>query len=115
MVTIKNYKTIKREDGEQFHALILEGGIEPVLSQKTGRTYFTVRSATVATTFGEETCKSAIGSTFPGVIKKIDCEPYDYTVKDTGEIIELSHRWEYVDDNLQVLRDHVVKDTKKIK
>lgn len=115
MVTIKNYKTITKDDGEKFHALILEGGIEPVLSQKTGRTYFTLRSATVPTTFGEETCKLAIGTQFPGVIKKIDCDPYVYTVRDTGETIELAHRWEYVDENLKVLKDHVVQDTKKIK
>ena len=31
MVTIKNYKTITKDDGEKFYALILEGGIEPVL------------------------------------------------------------------------------------
>lgn len=111
MVTIKNYKTIKKEDGTEFYALILEGGIEPVISERTGRTYFTTRSATVPTTFGEETCKSVIGTQFPGVIKKIQCEPYQYTIKDTGETIELSHRWEYVDENLQVLNNHVVKDT----
>lgn len=115
MVTIKNYKTIKKNDGEKFFALVLEGGIEPVLSQRTGRTYFTTRSATVPTTFGEETCKSAIGTEFNGIIKKIDCDPYNYIVQDTGETIELTHRWEYVDENLQVLKDHVVKDTKKIK
>ncbi|MAL22157.1 MAG: hypothetical protein CMP05_11840 [Xanthomarina sp.] len=115
MVTIKNYKTITKDDGEKFYALILEGGIEPVLSQKTGRTYFTVRNATVPTTFGEQTCKSAIGTQFPGVIKRIECDPYKYTIQDTEETIELSHKWEYVDENLQVLKDHVVKDTKKIK
>lgn len=114
MVTIKNYKTITKDDGEKFYALILEGGIEPVLSQKTGRTYFTARTATVPTTFGEETCKSAIGTQFLGVIKKVECEPYEYTLQNTEETIELSHRWEYVDDNLQVLSEHVVKDTETI-
>ena len=58
MVTIKDYKTITKDDGEKFFALIVEGGIEPVISQRTGRTYFTARTATVPTTFGEETWSS---------------------------------------------------------
>lgn len=114
MVTIKDYKTITKDDGEEFFALIVEGGVEPVTSQSTGRTYFTVRKAVVSTTFDEESCKAAIGTQFPGVIRKVEVEPYNYTIKDTQETIELSYRWEYVYDNLQVLKDHVVKDKESI-
>jgi hypothetical protein len=27
----------------------------------------------------------------------VNCEEYDYTIKETGEIITLSHRYEYVE------------------
>ena len=41
------------------------------------------------------TIKSLIGSEFPGSIVKEECEPYEYTIQDTGEIITLSHRYVY--------------------
>ncbi len=32
----------------------------------------------------------------PGKVEKVETEPYDYTVKDTGEVITLTHRFEYI-------------------
>ena len=114
MVTIKDLKTIKKDDGEEFYCLIVEGGIQPVKSQKTGRMYFTTRTATVPTTFDLKTCKKVIGTSFEGEVRKVACDPYDYTIEDTGETIELKHRWEFIDDTLDVLEEHVV-ETAKIK
>lgn len=115
MVTIKNFKTIKKADGEEFHCLIVEGGIQPVRSQKTGRIYFTTRTATVPTTFDLRTCKKVVGTSFVGEVKKVPCEPYQYTIEDTGEVIDLNYRWEFVDDTLDILEQHVVGETEKIK
>tara|TARA_R110000796_G_scaffold37722_4_gene95169 strand:+ start:35423 stop:35770 length:348 start_codon:yes stop_codon:yes gene_type:complete len=115
MVSIKNFKAITKTNGEMFYALVVQGGVEPTRSENTGRMYFTTRTATVPTTFDEDTCKSIIGTTFNGEIRKIDCEPYDYTIESTGEIVKLSHRWEYVDENLKALNDHVIQKTEKIK
>lgn len=114
MVTIKDFKTITKSDGEKFYALIVQGGVEPVKSQKTGRMYFTARKSTVPTTFDEKVCKSVLGTRFNGEVKRIECDPYEYTIESTGEVIELSHRWEYVDDDLQLLNDHVVSQTVSI-
>ncbi|MGJ5642893.1 hypothetical protein [Formosa sp. S-31] len=114
MVTIKDFKSITKENGEVFYALILQGGVEPVKSSRTGRTYFTCRTATVPTTFDEQTCRLAVGTQFDGIIKKINCEPYSYTIESTGEIIELNHRWEYVDEELDVFQEHVVEKTDQI-
>lgn len=55
MVIIKDLKPIKKKDGETFYALVVEGSVEPVRSEKTGRIYFTARRATVPTTFDEKT------------------------------------------------------------
>ncbi|MDW5289453.1 hypothetical protein [Formosa sp. PL04] len=114
MVTIKDFKTIKKENGEVFHALIVQGGVESVKSQKTGRLYFTVRTATVPTTFDEAVCKSILGTQFDGQIKKVMCDPYTYVVESTGELIELKHRWEFVDESLEVLQDHVIQQSDSI-
>jgi hypothetical protein len=64
--------------------------------------YFTAKTAFVATTFDEQTALSLIGETFEGSIRKVKTEPYEYTIEETGEIIELSHRWEYYDPALDL-------------
>ena len=96
MVRIINYKTRQREDGTDFYLLEVQGGIEMVLSKTSGQYYATAKKATVSTTFDEETCKALIGSEFPGIIMKQECEPYEYTIKDTGEVITLNHRYVYL-------------------
>jgi len=32
----------------------------------------------------------------------MSCEPYTYTVKDTGEVLELSHRWVYLPEGASI-------------
>lgn len=98
MVTIIDFKERQSGDGEKFYVLILQGGIEMVKSKETGRFYATAKRASVSSTFDERTCESLIGSTFPGSIKREECDEYEYTIPDTGEIINLQHRWVYVDD-----------------
>ena len=83
MVTIKDYKTFQKENGENFFALVVQGGLEAVKSKETNRTYFTAKTATVACTFDEETCVNLIGTEMPGKIMKVDVEPYEYAIPDT--------------------------------
>jgi hypothetical protein len=99
MVRVIDYKTIKTETGKEFSMLIVQGGIEPLVSNKTGRIYLTMRKANISTTFDAASCKSLVGSELPGKVEKIECEPYEYTVKETGEIITLKHNWQYVDED----------------
>ncbi len=98
MVSVIGYKTFEKENGEKFFGLVVQGEIEAVKSQQTGKSYFTARTATVSTTFDEQICKSFVGSKIEGMVKKVETDSYDYTVKETGEIIELNHRYEYVSD-----------------
>ncbi len=30
-----------------------------------------------------------------GSIEKVECEPYQHTIKETGEVITLNHKYEY--------------------
>lgn len=99
MVRIVNYQQRQTEQGKVFFVLELQGGIEMVKSSETGKFYVTARKATISSTFDELTCQSLIGSELPGKIEKINCDPYEYTIKETGEIITLTHRFEFVEES----------------
>jgi len=99
MVRIVNYQKRTTDEGKDFFVLELQGGIEMVKSQQTNKFYVTARKATISSTFDEQTCKALIGTELSGAIQKVVCEPYDYTIKDTGETITLTHRYEYVEEN----------------
>lgn len=109
MVTIVDYKTYQKKDGEgEFYALVVQGGVEAVKSEETGRTYLTARKAVVSCTFDEETCQNLKGTQLPGEVVKMETDPYEYSIPDTGEVISLSHRYEYVDQAEKVIQDNVI-------
>ena len=101
MVRIIDYKTRQKEDGTEFYLLEVQGGIEMVKSKETGLYYATAKKATVSTTFYEETCKSLIGTEMPGRITKIKTPAYQYTIKETGEIISLEHKYVYLPEDVE--------------
>lgn len=94
MITIVDYKERLNKDGEPFLALVLEGDMEMVQSE-SGRYYATARRTSIPSSFNEETCKRLIGKQMPGAIVKVECDAYEYTLPETGEIIHLTHRYEY--------------------
>lgn len=100
MVRIINYKERQKENGETFFVLELQGGIEMVMSQQTGRFYATAKRAFIPSTFDEQTCSALIGTEMVGQIIKEECEPFDYVIKETGEEITLSHRWVFAPEDL---------------
>lgn len=102
MVTIVDYKQSETSDGKKFYALIVQGGVEMVLNEQTGRYYLTSRTASVSSTFSEEQCKGLIGTKLPGKVSKIESEEYSFTVPETGEILTLHHRWAYTPDDASV-------------
>ncbi|MBD0823470.1 hypothetical protein [Aestuariibaculum marinum] len=110
MVTVKEIKKAENSKGEEFFGLIVQSRAMTVKSQETGRTYLTAKTAFVATTFDEETAKSLIGTQFEGGIRKVQTTPYQYVIEETGEVIELSHRWEYYDPALE-MEEQVVEET----
>ena len=96
MVTIVDFKVRSNQDGEPFIALIVQGGIELVKSKETGMFYATAKKASIPSTFNEETAKNLIGQELDGTVEKVECEPYEFTNEETGEVMELSHRWVFV-------------------
>ncbi|MBL7704907.1 MAG: hypothetical protein JNM21_05090 [Taibaiella sp.] len=96
MVRVTNYESRTTQEGKQFFVLVLQGEVELVQSSETGKMYATVKKANLPCTFDELTCQALIGKELAGSIEKVDCEPYEYINPQTGEVILLSHRQEYV-------------------
>jgi len=111
MVTIIDFAKRKNSSGEEFNALVLQSGIEMVKSHATGRYYATAKKTSVPSTFDEATCRSLIGTEIPGSVQRIETAPYLFTVPDTGEVIQLTHRWVYLKEG-EVLADQVVAPEK---
>lgn len=95
MVRIINYKKRQAEDGREFFVLEINGGIEMVKSATTQQFYATSKKAYISSTFDEQTCKALIGTEMSGNVVKQECEPYEYVIKATGEVITLNHRYVY--------------------
>lgn len=109
MVTIVDYVKRRNKEGKDFFALILQGGVELVKSKETDRWYATSKKASITSTFNEEFCRGLIGQEIPGYVQRVACEPYDFTVKDTGEVLTLTHRWVYLKEG-EVLTEKIVAD-----
>ncbi|RKS01451.1 hypothetical protein [Flavobacterium sp. 102] len=108
MAKIIGYKTFEKENGEKFYCLIVQGGLEAVKSQQTGKTYFTARTVTVPTTFDEQVCSGLIGEKVNGVVKKVATAPYEYTIAETGEVVVLTHRYEFVSEEDDIIQENVI-------
>lgn len=107
MVRIINFTERFSEDGKEFLTLDLQGEIEMVKSESTGNFYATARKASITTTFDEFTCQALIGTELPVSVEKQECDPYEYTIKDTGEVIQLSHRFVYVSEEKQATKQSI--------
>ncbi len=104
MVKIIGLKKSENKDGKEFFSLKLQGGVEAIQSNQTGKLYLTVRTTYISTTFDEATCLSLIGSEMPGTVKRVSADPYEYTIKGTGEVITLSHSFEYMPETEEALQ-----------
>ena len=96
MVKIISYKLSQNADGKEFVMLKLQGGVEAIQSQQTGRFYLTAKTCYINSTFDQSAAESLIGSQLPGTVDRVPCDPYEYTIKETGEVMTLMHRLEYV-------------------
>ena len=112
MVKIVDQKLRQNEMGEDFNVLILEGGLETVRSE-AGNLYFTVRRAGVPCTFSQERCQELIGEELPGSIRKVPCEPYEYSIPESGEKVILHHKYEYQNAPATV-EDHVFSEDEEL-
>jgi len=109
MVQIVGFKTYQNEDGADFNVLVVQGGLEVVKSAQSGRNYITARTTNVSCTFNDVTCKSLVGTKLPGAIKKVETEPYEFTIQETGEVIERTYRYELISEEENIIENNVNK------
>ncbi len=107
MVKIVDFVKRTNKDGKEFNALILQSGIELVKSRDTGRWYATAKKTSITSTFDDAMCQNLIGTEIPGSVQRVECEPYEFTVRETGEVLALTHRWVYLNEG-EVLAAQVV-------
>jgi len=106
MLKIMDYKLRESLEGRTFYALTLQGGVEIVRSSNGGM-YVTARKCSLPTTFDEATCVSLLGQELPGRVERVECEPYEYTIPQTGEDVILTHRYEYVNEEQPVQQEFI--------
>jgi hypothetical protein len=95
MVTVVN--AIKRcsKEGKPFMVLELQGTLELVQSSANGKFYATSKKCFITSTFSEEVAKAFIGNKMEGEIARVQCDPYDFRVPNTGEIIRLNYTYDF--------------------
>lgn len=96
MVRITGFEKKQNKKGESFILLQLEGDLVTVQSDITGRFYATTKKATMSSTLNEASANAMVGKEISGRIERVNCQEFDYAIPDTGEVIKLNYRYEYV-------------------
>jgi hypothetical protein len=111
MVTVVGFNLRTQKEGEkkQYITLDLEGDIEMIQSQNTGRHYATVRRCVVSSTFDPITAERMVGKQMAGSIERVPCDTYDFTVPESGEVISLGYRWDYVPAGTMRIHQHKLR------
>jgi hypothetical protein len=95
MVQIIGVEKRKNKDDEDFNVLIIQGDVEAVISQQTGKPYLTARRTSIPCTFEDDFAKSLVGKELPGEIQRVECEVYVYEIPGTKQKIKLTHTYVY--------------------
>ena len=96
MVTVTAFQERTSQEGKSYFALELTSDdLDLVISKKTGRYYATQQKSWISSTFTDQVCRVMLGKKLPGSIVKIECEPYEFIVPETGEVIIRNHRYEF--------------------
>ncbi len=95
MVTIIGLEKRENKEKEEFNVLILQGGIETIISKETGKPYLTARKTSIPCTFDEVMAKTMLGEKLPGEILRMDCEEYEFTIPGSKKKITLAYTYVY--------------------
>ena len=95
MVKVIAFEKRTSADGRKFNVLILQGGIDLVKSKRTGKSYLTAHKVIIVCTMDEESAREQVGTKLHGTIQKVACEPYEFTIPQSGEKIMLDYTFQY--------------------
>ena len=101
MVKIIDYKLKEAKDGTEYFALVLQGGVEMVQSKESGRFYATARQTSIFSTFNEVMCQGLIGTDLEGEIVKQSCDPYDYQIPNSDDVVTLDYTYLFIPSNTE--------------
>tara|TARA_R110000737_G_scaffold311338_1_gene320283 strand:+ start:704 stop:1093 length:390 start_codon:yes stop_codon:yes gene_type:complete len=102
MVTVIDAIEIANSEGDTFVSLILQGGITMIQSKSSGKFYATTKRTRIASTFALEDAKHMIGEKIPGSIEKVSCEPYEYSVPNSDEVVTLDFTYQFVSEGSNI-------------
>jgi hypothetical protein len=111
MVTVIGWQKRQKENGESFNVLNLQGGIELIKSLKTGKFYATARKTNLVCTFNDDVCESLVKKELPGTIEKMECEPYEYQIPSSGEVVTLNYNYVF-NPEANSVEEHVFEEAK---
>lgn len=111
MVTVKQYHVRKSDDGSEYISLELTGDVCFVQSQNTGRFYAAAKRCFMFAALDEPTALSLVGSKMPGSIERVACDPYEYTIESTGEVLSLAYSYVYKPDGIETAEASVAQKT----
>ncbi len=103
MVIVKDFH-LRQGDKTSYVSLELEGDLELIQSQNTGRFYATTRRCFIYSTFDEDTAARMVGSEIPGSIVRVPCDVHEYTVPETNEVLQLNFRWDYIPEEISEIK-----------
>jgi hypothetical protein len=111
MVTVKDYHVRQGDNGSEYISLELTGDVCFVQSQTTGRFYAAAKRCFMYAALDEPTAKSLVGSRMPGSIERVACDPYEYTIESTGEVLSLAYSYVYRPDCIETAEAPVTQKT----
>lgn len=95
MVTVIAVHRRISKEGKPFMVLELQGPLELVQSSVNGKFYATSRRCFLTSTFSEEVAEAFIGSKMEGEIVRVECDPYDFNIPNTGERVRLNYTYDF--------------------
>ncbi len=82
---------------EEFTVLHLQGTPEVLKSSVSGRPYLSARKSSIPCTLDDDQAKALVGTTLPGSIEKVECEPFEIELPN-GKKLKVSNNFVYNPD-----------------
>ena len=95
MVTIVNCKQVETAEGKVFTSLEIQGDVRLVQSNVTDKYYLAANRTRISSALPLDFCRTLIGQKLQGTVEKVECQPYEYVNKETGETMTLYHTFVY--------------------
>jgi uncharacterized protein YceH (UPF0502 family) len=80
---------------EEYNVVVLMGEVQIMNSKSNGKPYLTAKKVTMPTTLDQAHAKELVGTTLPGVIKKVECPEYEIKMPNSNKKVKITHSFQY--------------------